>query len=99
MRFLALPFLASALFFSSHAFAKPELAPASLLDFGTYEKVEELVIYGDIQQNILVLAETNTSESDADLFVIDEISEDIDLNMVIVTVSLYNDLNDGLVMR
>ncbi|MDD1792101.1 hypothetical protein L4D06_05925 [Enterovibrio makurazakiensis] len=99
MRFLTIPFVASTLFFSVQALAKPELAPAALLDFGHYEKVDERVIYGDIQQNILVLAERNTSESDADLFVIDEINEDIELNLLIVTVSLYNELDNGFVMR
>ncbi|OEE62891.1 hypothetical protein A1OO_13700 [Enterovibrio norvegicus FF-33] len=99
MRFLTTSFLVSILLFSFHASAKPELAPAALLDFGSYEKVEEMTIYGDIQQDILTLAQNNTSESDADLFVIDDINEDIDLNLVMVTISLYNDLNDGLVMR
>ena len=58
-----------------------------------------MTIYGDIQQDIIILAQNNTSESEADLFVIDDINEDIELNLVVVTVSLYNDLNDGLVMR
>ncbi|WP_407333696.1 hypothetical protein [Enterovibrio sp. 27052020O] len=99
MRFLTTPFLVSALLLPFHAYAKPELAPAALLDFGSYEKVEEMTIYGDIQQDIIILAQNNTSESEADLFVIDDINEDIELNLVVVTVSLYNDLNDGLVMR
>ncbi|KXF83122.1 hypothetical protein [Enterovibrio coralii] len=97
MRLLNASLLAAALAFTSNAFAKPELAPLSLLEFGDYKKVEELTIYGDINQDIVTLAENNTSTSSADLYVIDDINEDIERNKLIVSVSLYEDLNDGLV--
>ena len=64
-----------------------------------YEKVEELTVYGDIQQDIIQLAENNTADSDADLFVIDDINEDIEKNVLIVSLSLYVDLNSGIVKR
>ncbi|MDD1779806.1 hypothetical protein LRP49_01235 [Enterovibrio sp. ZSDZ35] len=99
MRLLNASLLAAAMAFTLPVSAKPELAPFSLLSFGQYEKIEQLTIYGDINQDIVVLAENNTSTSDADLFVIDDINEDIDLNMLIVSVSLYKDLNDGMVKR
>ncbi|PMN93533.1 hypothetical protein [Enterovibrio norvegicus] len=99
MRFFTLPLLASALIASTSAMAKPELAPAALLDYGHYEKVEELTVYGDIQQDIIQLAENNTADSDADLFVIDDINEDIEKNVLIVSLSLYVDLNSGIVKR
>ncbi|CZF85716.1 hypothetical protein [Grimontia marina] len=97
MTFSKAPLLAAALLISSPSFAAPELVPATMLDYGHYEKVEEVTIHGDINQNIVNLAESNLTDKDADLFVIDEISEDIDRNMLVLDVSLYNDLNDGLV--
>ncbi|PKF50425.1 hypothetical protein [Enterovibrio nigricans] len=99
MRLLKASLLAAAMVFTFPVSAQPELAPLSLLEFGQYQKVEQRTIYGDINQDIVALAKHNTSASEADLFVIDDINEDINLNMLIVSVSLYKNLNDGLVSR
>ncbi|USH04268.1 hypothetical protein K6Q96_21215 [Grimontia kaedaensis] len=97
MKVYKAPLLAASLLVSLPTLAAPELIPATMLDYGHYEKVEEVTIHGDINDNIVNLAENNLTNNDADLFVIDEISEDIDHNMLVLGVSLYNDLNDGLV--
>ncbi|EEY73265.1 hypothetical protein [Grimontia hollisae] len=97
MEYFKAPLLAASLLFALPTYAAPELVPATMLAYGHYEKVEEVTISGDINENIVNLAENRLTDNEADLYVIDEISEDIERNMLVLNVSLYNDLNQGIV--
>lgn len=99
MRKFNLAFIAAALLSSFNATASPELNTSAVLNVGYFHKVQEMTIYGDIKQDIVALATKEVSDSNADLFIIDDINEDIEHNTVILLVSLYDDLSDGLVNR
>lgn len=77
----------------------PELSTSNILNVGNYHKVEEMTISGEIQQDLVTLARKKVSHVNADIFIIDDINEDIDHNTVTLHVSLYDDMNDGMVSR
>ncbi|OOF11177.1 hypothetical protein BZG82_05125 [Salinivibrio sp. PR5] len=76
---------------SFNAFAAPELIAKSTLDFGDFEKTANIEIQGNIQEDVLRLAERGVQDQDADYFVIEQINEDTQEEVLVVSVSLYRE--------
>ncbi|SIO31891.1 hypothetical protein [Salinivibrio sp. ES.052] len=78
-------------FLSSQAFAAPELIAKSTLDFGDFQKTANVEIQGNIQEDVLRLAERGVEKENADYFVIDQVSEDTQKDLLVVSVTLYRE--------
>ncbi|MES9461561.1 hypothetical protein ABEP83_12380 [Cutibacterium acnes] len=87
--------LSMSMFFASilsfNALAAPELIAKSTLDFGDFEKTANIEIQGNIQEDVLRLAERGVQDQDADYFVIEHINEDTQEEVLVVSVSLYRE--------
>ncbi|MPS31171.1 MULTISPECIES: hypothetical protein [unclassified Salinivibrio] len=78
-------------FLSFHASAAPELIAKSTLEFGDFEETANVEIQGDIQEDVLRLAERGVEKEEADYFVIDQVSEDTQKDLLVVSVTLYRE--------